>query len=364
MTTRDFFISYSAPDMAWADWLAWELETAGYSVLLQRWDFAPGSNFVQEMQRAVQQCRRLLLVLSQSAIRSDYVGAEWSAYFSMDPAGHERRLVPVRVDNCKPAGLLAQVVYIDLFDVDEATARLRLLNGLDYNRQVPKSPPTFPGLPGVLAKSPPFPTTTIESPEHTRPGSGRLPTPWMREKLPTIRRRHIGRAFAYEHLSHFIAQQIPDDRCLAVISVDVDGMTGINLKYGVSIGDAIIERLTYLCEQVNGRLLVARVGDDTLFVVLKAASFPHALDEANRLTKAVADHDWEAFAVGLFVHCSAGAAEFKAGENAFETLSLAQRAQMNSRRAGGNRASSAEDLPKELRDICRDLSGRGKWTTS
>jgi TIR domain len=32
---RDFFVSYTQADRAWAEWLAWELEAAGYTTVLQ-----------------------------------------------------------------------------------------------------------------------------------------------------------------------------------------------------------------------------------------------------------------------------------------------------------------------------------------
>jgi TIR domain len=42
----DFFISYNKADRAWAEWIAWQLEQAGYQTTNQAWDFRPGSNFV------------------------------------------------------------------------------------------------------------------------------------------------------------------------------------------------------------------------------------------------------------------------------------------------------------------------------
>ena len=36
---KDFFISHNKADKAWAEWIAWELEAAGYSTILQAWDF-------------------------------------------------------------------------------------------------------------------------------------------------------------------------------------------------------------------------------------------------------------------------------------------------------------------------------------
>ena len=39
-----FFISYTAVDRAWAEWIAWQLEAAGHRVVVQAWDFRPGEN--------------------------------------------------------------------------------------------------------------------------------------------------------------------------------------------------------------------------------------------------------------------------------------------------------------------------------
>jgi hypothetical protein len=41
---KDFFVSYNRADRDWAEWIAWQLEEAGYSVVIQDWDFRPGEN--------------------------------------------------------------------------------------------------------------------------------------------------------------------------------------------------------------------------------------------------------------------------------------------------------------------------------
>jgi hypothetical protein len=39
---KDFFVSYNKADKSWAEWIAWQLEEAGYSTVLQGWDFRAG----------------------------------------------------------------------------------------------------------------------------------------------------------------------------------------------------------------------------------------------------------------------------------------------------------------------------------
>jgi TIR domain len=41
----------------WASWIAWELESAGYRTVLQAWDFVPGTNFIDFMDRGVTEAR-------------------------------------------------------------------------------------------------------------------------------------------------------------------------------------------------------------------------------------------------------------------------------------------------------------------
>src|SRR5215469_12439282 len=103
---KDFFISYTSVDRLWAEWIAWCLEQAGYSIIIQAWDFAVGSNFVYEMDQALKEAQRVVAVLSPAYINSEYGFTEWAEAFRRDPQGKERRLLPVRVQPCEIAGLL------------------------------------------------------------------------------------------------------------------------------------------------------------------------------------------------------------------------------------------------------------------
>ena len=109
-STKDFFISYTQSDRLAAEWIAWQLEAAGYSVVLQAWDFQHGQNFVLAMDRASQEAGRTLVVLSPDFLSSRFTAPEWAAAFAKDPTGQRGLLLPVRVKSCNPDGLLAQIV--------------------------------------------------------------------------------------------------------------------------------------------------------------------------------------------------------------------------------------------------------------
>ncbi len=51
----DFFVSYTSADRAWAEWIAWQLEKAGYRVLIQAWDFVPGAHWMTRMTDAARE---------------------------------------------------------------------------------------------------------------------------------------------------------------------------------------------------------------------------------------------------------------------------------------------------------------------
>ena len=59
-----YFISYTGKDQKWAEWIAMQLEEAGYRTIIQAWDFRPGSNFVAAMDEAARQSERTISVLS------------------------------------------------------------------------------------------------------------------------------------------------------------------------------------------------------------------------------------------------------------------------------------------------------------
>ena len=142
---KDFFISYNKHDKQWAEWIAWTLEEAGYTVVIQAWDFRPGGNFVLAMQRASAECEKTIAVLSEHYLKSEYAQSEWSAAFAVDPQGLQRKLIPVRVGVCKPDGVLKTIVYVDLVGVTEPSdAKQRVLDALKA-RARPDQEPTFPG---------------------------------------------------------------------------------------------------------------------------------------------------------------------------------------------------------------------------
>jgi hypothetical protein len=159
------------------------LEDAGYRVLIQAWDFVPGSNWIRRMQDGTERATRTIAVLSNDYLESVYGGAEWQAAWADDPAGQERKLLPIRVRECERPGLLKSVAGFDLFGKSEADAKTFLLAKVKASvegRAKPSAKPDFPGagraLPVALPGMPRFPGApphVWNAPPHSRHFTGR-----------------------------------------------------------------------------------------------------------------------------------------------------------------------------------------------
>jgi hypothetical protein len=158
----DFFVSYAQADQLWAEWIAWTLEEDGYRVLVQAWDFVPGSNWVQGMQAGTTGADRTIAVLSPRYLKSVYGSGEWQAAWASDPHGTKRKLLVLRVEDCDRPGLLAGVVGVDLFGTTEAMAETRLRNMVSAatsGRAKPAKKPGFPGAGRAMPHAIRFPGT-------------------------------------------------------------------------------------------------------------------------------------------------------------------------------------------------------------
>src|SRR5215469_6725264 len=153
----DFFVSHAGADRAWAEWVAWQLEQAGYTVELDVWDWAAGQNFMMAISDALDRCDRVVALFSAAYFdRTRYTREEWSAAALHAPGTGEGRLVPVRVEEVSAAempAVLRPLVYRDLFGVAEEQARQILLEAV-AGPQRPDHKPLFPGrgTPGGISR--------------------------------------------------------------------------------------------------------------------------------------------------------------------------------------------------------------------
>src|SRR5580704_8861053 len=144
----DLFVSHAGADGAWAEWVAWQLADAGYSVELDVWDWATGQNFVTAISDALERCERVVALFSAAYFDRDrYTTDEWTTATLHVPGTGQGRLVPVRVEDVSAGrmpAVLRPLVCRDLFGRDEAAARRELLAAVAGPRR-PDGQPGFPG---------------------------------------------------------------------------------------------------------------------------------------------------------------------------------------------------------------------------
>jgi len=109
----DFFISRAGAQADLASYMAGLLKTAGYTTILQDWDF-PNTNFIERIHDALRKASRMIVLLSPEYLASPYCTAEWANAMAGDPLNKQGRLIFIRVAECAPDGMLRGMAYLDL----------------------------------------------------------------------------------------------------------------------------------------------------------------------------------------------------------------------------------------------------------
>lgn len=110
----DVFISYSRRNSAWVrNELLPKLEAQGVRVCIDFRNFALGAPLISEIERAVLESRKTLLVLTP-----DYLASQWTEFenllvATLDPAARARRMLSLMLEPCELPLRLRQLIYLD-----------------------------------------------------------------------------------------------------------------------------------------------------------------------------------------------------------------------------------------------------------
>ncbi|PGH45899.1 ATP-binding protein [Micromonospora sp. WMMA1996] len=143
LSGEKLFISYAGPDRAWAEWVAWQLEQAGYAVELDLWDWAAGDNAVARMNQALQRADRMVALFSEAYFEHQrFTTDEWTGVMSR--RDRHGRLVPLRLEDVTPPLVLRPLIAPSLAGLSAEDAHRVLMNAV-RGTQRPATEPTFPG---------------------------------------------------------------------------------------------------------------------------------------------------------------------------------------------------------------------------
>jgi tetratricopeptide (TPR) repeat protein len=144
----DVFLSYSHRDNQWVrqDLLP-KLEANKLAVLIDFRDFEAGAPTIEEIQRAIDESRKTLLVLTDNYLQSEWTTFERYLLQTDDPTNAKRKLIPVRRGACALPRSISYLTYVDLGDPEyQAVEWQKLLRALGSPSTRPAQPtPPLPG---------------------------------------------------------------------------------------------------------------------------------------------------------------------------------------------------------------------------
>jgi tetratricopeptide (TPR) repeat protein len=124
----DFFISRRGGAATIAQEVAEVIKGEGYTVFVQDYDIPYNAQFIEEMHNALARCRHLVVLLSKDFSASKFTMMEVSSFLATTGSNSDdHRLIVLRVDDCKPEGVLAGRVFADLVGVHDQEQRKTLI---------------------------------------------------------------------------------------------------------------------------------------------------------------------------------------------------------------------------------------------
>ena len=130
----DLFISHSWKDKTTANRLTGDLVKAGYQVWIDHEEIPAGSLIIDRIEKAIAECRQLVLLWSEHSAASRHVNAEWQVAFNLD-----KGIIPCLLDDTPLPAYLAIILGID-FRANYEEGLDRLIRTAAGNASVMKPP--------------------------------------------------------------------------------------------------------------------------------------------------------------------------------------------------------------------------------
>lgn len=126
----DLYLSYSPQEAKWVkEWLLPRLEGTGLRVFVDYRDARPGAAKISEMERAMLESAKTLLVLTPAYLQGDWNDFQSIMVQYLDPAGRQQRLIPLILKEVELPLRLNMLVPLDFTEVEQREAQLERLLG-------------------------------------------------------------------------------------------------------------------------------------------------------------------------------------------------------------------------------------------
>ena len=120
---KDLFLSHTGADKPWVERLAELIEAVPYrdrylGVIYDKWDFAHAKNIVLELEREIDECRFIGVVLSKASLGADWPTLERTIAVWSDPSGSKGRVIPILIENVSLPPTLRVRRWVDFRNPD------------------------------------------------------------------------------------------------------------------------------------------------------------------------------------------------------------------------------------------------------
>ncbi len=152
--THDVFVNYSHADREWVQSaLLPRLEATGLRIIIDYRDFEIGVPRLVNMERAMDNSRHTLIVLTPAWVENAWVELESLLVGTPDPTGRMRKLLPLLLIPCQLPPRIATLTYADFTQSDDrANQFIRLLR--QFQSTVPMVEPAVEELPAFVVGPP------------------------------------------------------------------------------------------------------------------------------------------------------------------------------------------------------------------
>jgi TIR domain len=101
---KDLFLSHTGIDKPWVERLAGLIEATPFldrylGVVYDKWDFAYAKNIVLELEKEIDACRFIGIVLSKASLAADWPTLERTIAVWYDPSGSKGRVISILIEN-------------------------------------------------------------------------------------------------------------------------------------------------------------------------------------------------------------------------------------------------------------------------